>query len=250
MSKEQNIVIIAGYQSVEPATRDFDPLVQLVKDKKIKTDGMILVQKDKDGKVTINETGDHAGRKGAGWGGGVGVLVGLAAPPMLAAVAVGAAAGAVVGKFAKHKVESGIESGLGEKLKPGTAAILATVRERGSPGSRAGAGRLAGQVGRHHRRRASKARWPKRPASSIRTARVLPIPDRTFGGVAGRTLRDSVADWMMIPGPKAPEGAPNVLLVLIDDAGFGGPSSFGGPINTPSLHTRAGDGPDLQPAFT
>ena len=37
---------------------------------------------------------------------------------------------------------------------------------------------------------------------------------------------------MMIPGPKAPEGAPNVLLVLIDDAGFGGPSSYGGPIET------------------
>jgi arylsulfatase len=64
---------------------------------------------------------------------------------------------------------------------------------------------------------------------------VLPIPDRTFGGVAGRTLRDSVADWSMVPGPKAPEDAPNVLLVLIDDAGFGAPSSYGGPISTPAF---------------
>ena len=64
---------------------------------------------------------------------------------------------------------------------------------------------------------------------------VLPIPDRTFGGTAGRTLRDSVADWSMIPGPKAPEGAPNVLVVLIDDAGFGAIDTFGGPVSTPTF---------------
>ena len=46
-------------------------------------------------------------------------------------------------------------------------------------------------------------------------------------------------DWTIIPGPKAPEGAPNVLLILIDDAGFGQPDTFGGPIATPNL-TRVG----------
>ena len=60
----------------------------------------------------------------------------------------------------------------------------------------------------------------------------LPIPDRAFGGTAGRTLKDSVADWSIIPGPKAPEGAPNVLLAIIDDAGFGSIDTFGGPIST------------------
>ena len=59
---------------------------------------------------------------------------------------------------------------------------------------------------------------------------VLPIPDKAFGGTAGRTLKDSVADWSFIPGPKAPEDAPNVLLVLIDDAGFGSIDTFGGPV--------------------
>ena len=39
----------------------------------------------------------------------------------------------------------------------------------------------------------------------------------------------------MIPGPKAPESAPNVLLVLIDDAGYGSPETFGGPVRTPAL---------------
>ena len=40
---------------------------------------------------------------------------------------VGAAGGALLGKLASHKVESGLESGLGEKLKPGTAAIVAII---------------------------------------------------------------------------------------------------------------------------
>lgn len=64
---------------------------------------------------------------------------------------------------------------------------------------------------------------------------VLPIPDRKFGGTAGRTIDKSTADWSMLAGPKAPDGAPNVLIVLIDDAGFGGPDTFGGGINTPNL---------------
>ena len=64
---------------------------------------------------------------------------------------------------------------------------------------------------------------------------VLPIPDRKFGGAIARTMDEAVADYSFIPGPQAPEGAPNVLLVLIDDAGFGGPESFGGEIRTPTL---------------
>jgi arylsulfatase A-like enzyme len=63
----------------------------------------------------------------------------------------------------------------------------------------------------------------------------LPIPDRAFGGTAGRTVDQSVPDWSMIPGPSAPKDAPNVLIVLIDDAGFGGPTTFGGAIDTPAL---------------
>ncbi|HMK07818.1 MAG TPA: DUF1269 domain-containing protein, partial [Anaerolineales bacterium] len=129
MSKESNIVIMAAYLSEEAAKKNFDALVGLVKDKKITCEGMILVRKDKDGTVTVSETADHLARKGAGFGGGVGVLVGLAAPPLLGAAVIGAAAGALLGKLAKQKVESGMEAGIGEKLKPGTAMILAIVED-------------------------------------------------------------------------------------------------------------------------
>ncbi len=68
----------------------------------------------------------------------------------------------------------------------------------------------------------------------------LPIRRETFAGVAGRTLDRSEPDWNLIAHPAPPEGAPNVLLVLIDDAGFGNPSTFGGAIQTPNF-TRMAD---------
>ena len=64
---------------------------------------------------------------------------------------------------------------------------------------------------------------------------VLPIPDKAFGGTQGRTLDDSAGDWSMLAGAPAPEGAPNVLLIVIDDAGFGNAGTFGGPIATPTM---------------
>ena len=69
---------------------------------------------------------------------------------------------------------------------------------------------------------------------------VLPIPDRPFKGVANRTLAGSKPEF---PAPvHAPEGAPNVLLVLVDDAGFGNPATFGGPTASPTLERLAREG--------
>ena len=69
----------------------------------------------------------------------------------------------------------------------------------------------------------------------------LPIRRAPFGGVANRTLHGSVPDWDLIGHVKPPPGAPNVLVVLIDDAGFGNPGTFGGPIATPN-YTRIAEG--------
>ena len=71
---------------------------------------------------------------------------------------------------------------------------------------------------------------------------VLPIPDPNFGGTVGRTLDVAVGDWTIHARPSPPEGAPNVLLVLIDDAGFGNPSTFGGPVSTPAMTRVGGQG--------
>ena len=69
---------------------------------------------------------------------------------------------------------------------------------------------------------------------------VLPPPEPPFKGVIGETYKDSKPD--KIPIVKAPEGAPNVLLVLIDDCGFGQWGTFGGQIPTPTLDRLAKNG--------
>ena len=94
MSDDQKDVLIAAYLFEDLAKKDFEAVLKLAEDKTITVEGVVLVQKDADGEVHVQETGDHLGRKGAKVGGGVGLVVGLFAPPLLAATAVGAAAGA------------------------------------------------------------------------------------------------------------------------------------------------------------
>ena len=125
MSDTEFDVVIAAYLIPDLAQQDFDGLVKLVGDKQLKVEGVALVTNDADGKVSITETGDHLGRKGLAIGGGVGLVVGLFAPPLLASVVVGGAAGALAGKFARHRVESGLEDKMGAALPPGSAGIVA-----------------------------------------------------------------------------------------------------------------------------
>src|SRR4029077_14022193 len=69
---------------------------------------------------------------------------------------------------------------------------------------------------------------------------VLPRPPKPFEGVTKRTLEGSVASFTQ--PVKAPLDAPNILLVLIDHAGFGNPSTFGGPVATPTFDKLAAEG--------
>jgi uncharacterized membrane protein len=125
MSDTEFDVIIAAYLIPDLAAKDFDALVKLVGDKQLKVEGVALVINDADGNVTVEETGDHLGRKGLAIGGGVGLVVGLLAPPLLASVIIGGAAGGPIGKFARHRVESGLEQKMGAALPPGSAGIVA-----------------------------------------------------------------------------------------------------------------------------
>ena len=73
-----------------------------------------------------------------------------------------------------------------------------------------------------------------------RAQEVLPRPEQPFGGYIARTAQDSIKDF-----PKevtAPKGAPNILLILTDDVGFGATSPFGGPIPTPTFDRLATNG--------
>ena len=68
----------------------------------------------------------------------------------------------------------------------------------------------------------------------------LPKPAPPFQGKIGKTFKDSKQDF---PQPvQAPQGAPNVVVILLDDVGFGQPSTFGGPIPTPQFDKLASQG--------
>ena len=70
---------------------------------------------------------------------------------------------------------------------------------------------------------------------------VYPKPEWRFPNAKiGMTFKDSEADSQ--PVQEAPEGAPNILLVLLDDVGFGWPSVFGGLVEMPTAERLAGDG--------
>src|SRR6476620_9379222 len=125
MTSDQKDVLIAAYLIEDLDRRDFDAVVKLAEDGAITLEGIVLVQKDSDGDVHVTETGDHLGRKGLAIGGGVGLAVGLLAPPLLAATAVGAALGGLTGKFARKRVEAGIGEKMDDSLPPGSAGIIA-----------------------------------------------------------------------------------------------------------------------------
>ncbi len=71
---------------------------------------------------------------------------------------------------------------------------------------------------------------------------VLPIPDHGYGGPVRYDARDPLSTYPPIRPTEPPKGAPNVLVVLIDDCGFGASSAFGGPIHTPTAERLAKGG--------
>jgi arylsulfatase A-like enzyme len=71
---------------------------------------------------------------------------------------------------------------------------------------------------------------------------ILPIPDRPYEGELPFDAKDPSAKFPPIEPLRPPAGAPNVLIVLLDDVGFAASSAFGGPCATPTAERLAGEG--------
>jgi len=71
---------------------------------------------------------------------------------------------------------------------------------------------------------------------------VLPIPDRPYTGLVTYDAKDPDTTFPPIEQVRPPEDAPNVLVILIDDVGFGASSAFGGPAYTPNAEKLASTG--------
>ena len=84
-------------------------------------------------------------------------------------------------------------------------------------------------------------------ASSNQTSKpiqreILPIPDQPYAGFVAYDAKDPDAKFPPIEPLRPPKGAPNVLIVLIDDVGFGASSAFGGPCQAPTAERLAAQG--------
>ena len=71
---------------------------------------------------------------------------------------------------------------------------------------------------------------------------MLPIPDRPAPGLTSYDAKDPNASYPPIEPLLPPAGAPNVLIVLLDDVGFGASSAFGGPCATPTAERLSAGG--------
>jgi len=78
-------------------------------------------------------------------------------------------------------------------------------------------------------------------AASVTAQDVLPFPTPPMGGKVGPTMQESVHKWREQPR-HLPADAPNILIIMLDDAGFGQASTFGGEIQTPTLSRLASTG--------
>jgi arylsulfatase len=77
-------------------------------------------------------------------------------------------------------------------------------------------------------------------STSLSSQESLPRPDPAFHGKISVKREGAIPYW---PEPiKAPDGAPNIVVILLDDVGYGAASVFGGPVQTPALEKLAASG--------
>lgn len=119
MSHETIDVLIAGYLSAEAANEDYEAVLGSGGH----LHGAAVVSKALDGSLTVEQT-DHLVRDGAEGLGAVGFAVGLVAPPLLAATAVGAVMGAGAGGLLHHKAAEKLGAQAGETIPLGGAGLI------------------------------------------------------------------------------------------------------------------------------
>lgn len=119
MSKDPTDVLIGGYLSSEAAHEDYEAVLNCGAELM----GAVVVSKDLEGELSIEQT-DHMVKEGAEGLGAVGFVVGLFAPPLLAATAVGAVIGAGAGKALHKRTGSKLEEEAGKTIPLGGAGLI------------------------------------------------------------------------------------------------------------------------------
>jgi uncharacterized membrane protein len=118
---------VGSYADAGAATDDFNALKAGEDAGEYKVVGAVVMSRDASGKVDVKEHGDERAAGGAVLGGTAGLVVGLFAPPLLAATAIGAGIGAVLGYLSKRHAEKELGVDVEEYLPPGSSAVVAVV---------------------------------------------------------------------------------------------------------------------------
>ena len=127
MSSGDNLALyVASYDDATSAQSDFDSL-KSSQDKDFKIDAAVVMSRDADGNVDVLEKGDETVATGAVIGGGIGLVVGLFAPPLLAATAIGAGIGALLGHFTKKHEEKELGVELDDYFPPNSSAVVVVI---------------------------------------------------------------------------------------------------------------------------
>lgn len=126
----QNLVLyVASYGDAASAAADYKALRDAESGTDLLVLGAVVVSKDDDGKIDVDEKGAPQAVGGAVVGGGIGAIVGLFAPPFLLAAAVGAGIGAIAGELTKKHEEKKLGVDLDEYLPDGSSAILVVMED-------------------------------------------------------------------------------------------------------------------------
>ena len=123
VTKEATDVVVAGYADIAAARNDYDAVAAVAKHG-TSIEGVVLVRKDAAGTVTVEEKGDHLVEEGAIALGGVGLVLGLFAPPLLLTTALGAIIGGVAGELTRSKLTSDVEKQAEQTIPAGGAGLV------------------------------------------------------------------------------------------------------------------------------
>ncbi len=127
MSSGDNLVLyVAAYSDKSSAQADFDSLKSAEGDD-LKIEAAVVMSRDGDGDVDVLAKGDETTGTGAVIGGGIGLVVGLFAPPLLISTAIGAGIGAFLGHLTKKHEEKELGVELYEYFPPNSSAVVVVI---------------------------------------------------------------------------------------------------------------------------
>ncbi|HTT31150.1 MAG TPA: DUF1269 domain-containing protein [Solirubrobacteraceae bacterium] len=127
MDGDNLVLVVGSYADAGAAADDFKTLKAGEKDGDYDVVGAVVMNRDASGKVDVHEHGDKHVAGGTALGAIGGLVVGLFAPPLLAATAIGAGIGAVIGELSKKHQEKQLGVDVEEYLPAGSSAVVAVV---------------------------------------------------------------------------------------------------------------------------